>query len=290
VGQAFQPTFGFPNRLSRLSERAMHSVSELELPIMRAISTRLPGIRGAGAIGTLFAAIYSRKRRERVKVNTLGFKMVLDPHEYVDRGLLFQPQLVDRAERRFLEKRLKPGDTMLDIGAYIGFYTLVASRLVERDGLVVSIEANPESYERLSDHLRMNNARNVKAYNLGVSDEEGHFRLGINTTGSRGSSSFLLQELPAGVDVACTTLREIVVRSGLKSITGLKIDIEGLEYRVLKRFFDEIDRDLFPKFIITEFLEQFRERAGGHTIDLLLKQGYRILSATKYGNFIMELV
>ena len=149
------------------------------------VTRRLPRVKGAIRPARLAQRIYLRKARARATVPVRDFQMCLDPADWVEGGLLFAPQLWDAAEVAFLVRNLRPGDVFLDIGAHVGFLSLIASRLVGSSGSVLAIEANPVSFEWLEHNLRLNGVRNVTALNLGVSDHEGAMHLGVRCRPAR---------------------------------------------------------------------------------------------------------
>jgi len=219
--------------------------------------------------------------------------MRLDPIESVDAQLLFYPHLRDHVEIRFLRERLARGDVFLDIGAHVGHYALVASALVGSNGKVLAIEADPVSYQKLSVNLQLNGAKNVTALNAGVADVTGKMRLRVNETGNRGGNTFLcadeLRLIPefrrTCLDDAATTfvhdvevrpLGQMLAENGIRSVRGAKLDIEGFEFRVLKRFFADVARSLFPSFLILEYEPTAVGGAGGDVIELVASFGYRM--------------
>lgn len=247
----------------------------LELRMMRAVTTRLPRVRGAGFLTHTLMRLYLRKPRPPVDAGVLGFKMCLDPSEFVDRALLFYPQFWDPQELGFLARHLRPGDVFLDVGAHIGLYSLAASRAVGRDGLVLAIEADPHTYRRLRRHLRANRIENVRAVNVGVSDRTEVLRLGIDSGGNNAANSFLRQT-DHGIEVGCRPLLDVLREHHVAAVHGAKFDIEGYEYRVLDRFLADAGDDLRPGFIILEFHPTWVEMAGGDALALLTSHGYRI--------------
>jgi len=137
------------------------------------------------------------------------------------------------------------------------------------------VEADPVVFERLSENVSLNQCKNVLNYNLGVSDKTEVLSFGINNT-HRGGNSFL-HKGESSINVQCYSLLNILNKSNVKSLEGMKIDIEGYEFKVLKKFFEEADRSLFPKFIITEYHDSWEEKMGGSTIDLIVDNGYSIV-------------
>src|SRR5689334_14548427 len=67
---------------------------------------------------------------------------------------------------------VRPGSTVLDIGAHVGYYTLLASMLAGDAGYVWAFEPEPHNAEFLRQHLAVNNCRNVHVEEAAVSDAE----------------------------------------------------------------------------------------------------------------------
>jgi FkbM family methyltransferase len=242
---------------------------------------------GAGFTANLLKRFYLRERRDAVEADVLGFRMKLEPAECIDGGLLFYPHLYEHHEIAFLKRNLRSGDVFLDIGANIGFYSLIASPIVGNQGMVLAIEADPYNYQKLIMNLKVNNIENVQALNVGVSDKEEILRLGLNVTGNRGGNSFLSTS-KHGIHVNCHPLSALLKNNHIEKIGGAKFDIEGFEFRVLDGFFNDADHSLYPNFIIIEQNPEFKEKAGGNAIDLLMGKGYHIERAGKL-NCIMAL-
>jgi predicted methyltransferase len=74
---------------------------------------------------------------------------------------------------RFVLDTLRPGDTFVDLGANIGYYSLLASRLVSEKGRVYAIEGSPSIFERLTENVALNKMTNITAIHAIVSDKQG---------------------------------------------------------------------------------------------------------------------
>jgi FkbM family methyltransferase len=237
------------------------------------VTRRLPRVKGAIRLVRLAQRIYMRKGRPRATVRVRDFKMCLEPADWVEGGLLFAPQLWDAAEVGFMVRNLRPGDVFLDVGAHVGFSSLIASTLVGSSGSVVAIEANPVSFERLEHNIRINGVGNVTALNLGVSDREGAMRLGVPRCGSRAGSS-ILSDSSERVSVIGRPLDAVVHDQRIRKVDGAWIDICGFEYRVLKRYLADAGRELYPRFLIMEDNPGWRDVSGGDPVTLLESSGY----------------
>ena len=262
------------------------STLDSELKFLSGLTRRFPRIKGAAFAANLLRQFYLRKGRKSLEVEVLGFRMQLDPLECIDGALLFYPHLYEHREIEFMKDNLKRGDIFLDIGAHIGFYSLIASPFVGGSGSVIAVEADPYNFEKLTLHLRLNHIQNVIAVNKGVSNKNEILRLGLNVTGNRGGNSFLSTN-EDHVHVPCCTLAALLKKHRINRVQGAKFDIEGFEFRVLHQFFREVNDSLRPGFIIVEQHSNLVERAGGNVIELLGSKGYRMERHLKL-NYIMR--
>ena len=251
-----------------------------ELRLWRAVSLRLPKVRGAGALSNLMLRAWLRKPRAPVDADVLGSRMHLLPSEFVDVQLLFHPHLYDHRELAWLRRNLPKGGIFLDAGAHIGLYTLFAARCVGPTGRVVAVEADPETHARLSGHVQANGLQQVTPLQVGLSHETTTLSLGRDKTGNRGRSSFLFPRDEA-VQVPCRPLYDVLRDQGIDQLDGAKFDVEGMEFRVLRRFLQEAPRSMWPRFTVIEHYPHWNEAAGGDAIDLLRSHGYRIAWASK---------
>jgi FkbM family methyltransferase len=238
------------------------------------------GWKGGYRMSELLIRRHLRRPRPMVEHSVMGFRMQLNPHEFVDRELLFRPHLYEQLELKYVREHLRPGDTFADIGAHIGLYSLLASQLVGVTGRVVAAEAYVDTYARLVDNLKLNNAANVYARNCGVSDKEEAlpFYRWTGADGNTGANSFIPVERPAGGwtpagKVDCVILLDLLNAAGITKLSGLKIDIERAEYKVLRRFLVDAPDELLPRFILFEEYERDVKLSGGSVVDLLEADG-----------------
>lgn len=142
-------------------------------------------------------------------------------------------------ERKFITQFLKRGMVFFDIGAHLGFYTLLASRLVTPRGKVVAFEPNPYIKRRLVWHLILNRCTNVHLEEVAVGDRTGKADFFILADRSDLSS---LQVHPrcfashkiSKIIVQMTSLDDYVMNNNITKIDFIKVDVEGAEWLVLK--------------------------------------------------------
>lgn len=131
---------------------------------------------------------------------------------------------------RFFLKILKKGDNYIDVGGQVGLTTVMAATIIGPEGRVIAIEPDTYNYKMLRRSLRLNNLSNVKTFNLAAGDEcgeavfENETLSGLTQKASDGES---------GRKVKITTIDELVRNEGLKSLSFLKIDIDGPDFKAL---------------------------------------------------------
>jgi FkbM family methyltransferase len=127
---------------------------------------------------------------------------------------------------------LHTGDVFYDLGANVGFFTLLAAQLVGPDGAVVAFEPDPRNAETLRFNVGLNGFANVAVIELGVSDTTGRRRFVIAESTASHFAESADHEMTTLVDVV--NLDAFVSRGGHRPPTVLKLDIEGDEAKALR--------------------------------------------------------
>ncbi len=215
----------------------------------------------------------------RVKGKLHGYRMDLDLTDWSDRWAYFLGRYYEAHVQRLFQLAIRPGDTVVDIGANIGMTSLCAAALVGPEGRVIAFEPNPAVFERLKDHVELNAlTERVDIRNIGLDSAPGELELGVPR--HTGMASFALKSAPDGEEL---TRHKVLVKVGDDELAGLpeaptliKIDVEGFERRVLGGLERTIGR-LKPA-VVTEAHPQLLERAGSSASELFMimhGQGYR---------------
>lgn len=125
------------------------------------------------------------------------------------------------------EKTITEGSVVFDLGAHVGFYTLLASTLVGSKGRVFTFEPMPKNLFYLKEHLRLNRMTNVTVIEAAVSDCSGvtYFEEGSSTFEGHISSQGTLQ-------VKTVSLDELIARGEISTPDYIKMDVEGAEMQV----------------------------------------------------------
>jgi FkbM family methyltransferase len=135
---------------------------------------------------------------------------------------------------RYVADRLRPGDAFVDVGANIGYFTLLASTIVGPSGKVLAIEASPTIHGLLLDNLRRNRVENVEALNVAAADREGSARVFLWPHSDIGKTSILATpQARYECDVPARPLDALLPPELLERVRFVKIDVEGAEWLVI---------------------------------------------------------
>jgi FkbM family methyltransferase len=133
--------------------------------------------------------------------------------------------------------RLRAGDVAFDIGANLGWYSVLLSRLSEPGARIFAFEPDPESYRLLTRNLKVNAAETVAAFNVALGEEAGMAELHRYKACNNGRHTLLSGNTSGGiVRVPVETLSSFWERHelGARPIRLMKVDVEGFEYFVLR--------------------------------------------------------
>ncbi len=176
-----------------------------------------------------------------------------------------------------LNRFLGRGDVFVDVGAYVGFFSMYASRIVGEEGKVLAFEPNPLAYRVLLKNLKMNSIKNVIALNVALGSREEYRYLSMND--NRPASETTLMDTGRNgkrVRVRVRRLDDVLNDLGIGNVRMVKIDVEGWENEVLKGTVRTIERSR-PILVI----EKGPLFLGGYMY--LLERGYSpfVLKGTK---------
>jgi len=177
-----------------------------------------------------------------------GAEILCDPNDLIQRSILnfgvWEPNI-----SYWIGRILRPGDVCIDVGANIGYDTLLASSVVGAAGKVVAIEAAPRIFSLLEQNVRVNRATNVRLVNAAVSDRRQTLTLYSGGVRNIGATTTLASRgFPVETTVEAWALAQLLSPQEIASAKLIKIDIEGGELPVLKGLLAEVSR--FPREIV----------------------------------------
>lgn len=126
---------------------------------------------------------------------------------------------------------IQESDTVIDVGAHVGYFTLYAARLATT-GRIFSFEPNKESFHLLEENIKLNNFTNVNAVNSGVSDKTGKAELFLSKDSSIGNSMYL-KDSTEKETIQVMSLSDIIKNYNIDFINFLKLDCEGAEFDII---------------------------------------------------------
>lgn len=137
------------------------------------------------------------------------------------------------AKRVYAEEGLEIGewDTIVDIGAHIGVFTVLAARSATH-GKVFSFEPMPENYRVLQENIRLNGLENVTSFNVAVASRDGQRDFFVDRNDEAGHSLIRKEESDV-TRVDTISLATFLEDQGVDVIDFLKADCEGAEYEIL---------------------------------------------------------
>lgn len=187
----------------------------------------------------------------------LGNKMYLDECDALELSLngIYEP-----TETKLIQSIIKPGDNVVDIGAHIGYYTLIMSKLVGPTGMVFAFEPDEGNFELLEKNVKLNGCTNVMLENMVVTDTVGPVKL---FNGDESSNPTIV-----GSDDKFTLVNGTSLDTYFRGINVdfIKMDVEGAEYLVLKGAVRLLRTDVK---IITEFYPKVLPVTAMEFLDLL---------------------
>jgi FkbM family methyltransferase len=171
---------------------------------------------------------------------------------------------------KLLRRLLSPGDTFIDVGANVGWFTLLAAHLVGPAGRVVAFEPCPVTRKHLERNVDLNPYRHVLVERSALSDRPGAARLLRVLSGVDGSFSIIGGVPAQGDSFEVTTARfdDYHQDHKLGRVKLMKVDVEGAELLVLKGMQSVLKRHLCD-FIVLEASEWQLRRAGASIADFL---------------------
>jgi len=163
-------------------------------------------------------------------------RIEVTPREMINRAI-FLYGTFEISETRLVQAFLRPGMTFLDVGAHIGYYTLIAARLVGEAGRVHSFEPGAATRAHLEANVARNHLGNVEIHVQALAEQTGEVGFWPSTLASnQGISSIIASGdgQAAPVMVPSLSLDDFAASLGGRRIDFLKMDIEGAELQVIR--------------------------------------------------------
>ncbi|MFH0936553.1 MAG: FkbM family methyltransferase [Candidatus Woesearchaeota archaeon] len=227
------------------------------------------GLSKISFVKSFYNYIYPKVIPERIVLKEIqGNKMHLDLNDKIVSTKLFMNNIWEETETKLFKDMIQENMTVIDIGAHIGYYTLIAAKLIGKKGKVYSFEPNPDNFALLKKNIEENGYKNVTLINKAISNKKGFLKLFINPESSGGASIYEKENAKYYTNIIATTLDESL--KNIKKIDIIKMDIEGAEILALEGMSNIIKRNKNIKLII-EFNPEGIKKLGYEPINLINK-------------------
>ncbi|MFC8569540.1 FkbM family methyltransferase [Streptomyces sp. NPDC057245] len=238
-----------------------------------------PGSLGKAALAArvLDPRLRERPRRRLVETRS-GDRFAVDTQDLIQRYLYlfgaWEPHLT-----RWLERRLKPGDGFVDLGANVGVYAVLGARLVGPAGHVVAVEASPDFHRRLLRNAALNGRDNIRAVNAAVSDGRRRLTFVLASSRNMGANSIVPYEGPAesSFEAEAFAAPDLLRSEEVAAARVIMVDVEGAEGAVVRGMEPLLDRLRPDAEIVVEVTPERMERLGdsvGELMEIMHRHGF----------------
>jgi FkbM family methyltransferase len=191
-----------------------------------------------------------------------GFRMKLDLNDPEQLKVYFYGHYHERYEAGLVQRLLKDGGVFWDVGANVGYFTLVAATALANRGQIVAFEPGNNAYARLVENISLNPHGNIKTFQVAVSDREGEAVLHVSGDIADSSASLYPAGPAQGSGEVCrmVCLDHFRREENLSAPDLIKLDVEGAELAALKGA-----RELMaatPPLLLVEMEEKNLRAAG----------------------------
>ena len=168
----------------------------------------------------------------------------------------------------FFKQHINRGEKIIDVGANIGWFSMIFAKIVGNEGKVFSFEPGKDNYSTLRKNISINNFENIVSENVAVSDFNGELNLELSKTGNHKVSK-------KGTKTKCIKLDGYLKD---EKIDFVKIDVEGHEYFVLMGMHNILKNNEKIKLKI-EFNYKLIKKSGikpENLLDFLIQNGFTL--------------
>lgn len=189
--------------------------------------------------------------KEFVEIN--GHRIYLDKDDSLRLSFIkeYEPY-----ERRLVQAYIKPGNIAMDIGAHIGYFTLLMARAVGPRGRVYAFEPHPENFRILKKNIEYNGYKNVILINKAVSDKKAKEKLYLAKYSNSSHGFYNLDNTKKFIEVETTRLDDYESK-----VDFIKIDAEGNEIKILAGMKKIIENSPDLEMIV-EYLPELINKSG----------------------------
>ena len=192
------------------------------------------------------------------------------------------PETYEAENFEFLKESCKPGAVIIDIGAHIGLFSIIAAQVTGKTGKLYAFEPAPGTYALLQQTVVINHEEQViETMQKAVGKENGKITFFVSDNKADNSNSLVNYKEDRslhGIDVAVTSIDNFVKEKNISKLNFIKIDVEGAEYDTLQGAVNTL-KNLRPKCIVAIHPEPIAAKGDRleDIYDFIVGCNYRIM-------------
>jgi len=255
---------------------SLRVLRKIIIPIFRKVVKLLSG-HGIGRFYLIKIPYYfllSRLKNTSQVAEVQGHKMFLDPTDTLELSIwgTYEPPVTE-----LFKKEIKRGDVVLDIGAHIGYYTLILAKLVGENGRVYAFEPDPTNFNLLEKNVKANSYKNVSLVQKAVSNKTGRTNEYLGEGDSGDHRIYDPHDGRKSIEIEAIRLDDYFKSYGGK-IDFIKMHVQGAEALVIEGMPQLLQQNQNVK-IITHFWPMGLRKCGfkpEEYLKILIGYGFKI--------------
>jgi FkbM family methyltransferase len=210
------------------------------------------------------------KKQLRKKIPATLMKVLFDiDFRYMNR----EDHFLDLEEGKYL--KLREGDIVFEVGAYIGYHSMRLSELVGNTGKIVAIEAIPSNYDIMKKNIELNNLNNIIPINIAIWKNKGNISMNVDEDQKNSIAKNIINTKNV-VGMPCNTIDNIFHELNLTKVDFIRIQTNGAEIEALEGMNKVFEHK--PKLLVAvpyknkDFIQKYLKSKGyvtkftGHSI------------------------
>lgn len=207
-------------------------------------------------------------------------RMLLNQDAYLDSQII-NKGIFEKKSTEICNRFIKSGDVVIDVGANIGYYTIMFADLVGEGGHVFAFEPTQHFRSVLEQNLSLNTAENVSILNFGLSNKTLEAEIDIGPSSATMHSPEGYDQVLNKEKISLKTFNDFVANNKLKKLDFIKIDVDGHEPYFFEGAWDVLEQ--YNPIILFEISHLHYFEAGVYAWDFydeLVSRGYKIFHET----------
>jgi len=194
----------------------------------------------------------TNQKSTQLNIANFNHEITIHTHGQQDlvSNIILREKIWEAYETELMINALSSGDTVLDIGANIGYYSLIAGKHVGVNGKVFSFEPENRNFQLLQKNIQNNNLHNVTSFNQGLGEKPETIDLFTHDDNYGDHRAFNFEKNRQKTSIDIITGDQIAQNL---DVSLIKIDTQGYEHAILKGLRDTLKRNQHQVTMILEF-------------------------------------